>query len=233
MKKIFSMILCLMMALSLIMTVSAESEIPFSESWKMTVSSYHGEGTGISKAFDDDINTHWHSRYTVKDGDVASHENPPFEIKIDFGETLDVSGWKYTPRTDNGTGTVTAYTIYATKDGEKYVKIYDGKFDYIGGANVVRESSTASWGSYDMSGIIIYVTEGLGNYGTAAEIDFLTGTSGTAISDGEEYKGIPVSVAIGDNQASVFSCLSGEEELLINVGTGSQVSVISENIGIN
>ena len=192
MKKIFSIILCLMMALSLIMTVSAESEIPFSESWKMTVSSYHGEGTNINKAFDDDINTHWHSRYTVKDGDVASHENPPFEIKIDFGETLDVSGWRYTPRTDNGTGTVTAYTIYATKDGEKYVKIYEGKFDYIGGANVVREPSTASWGSYDMSGIIIYVTEGLGNYGTAAEIDFLTGTSGTAISDGEEYKGIPV-----------------------------------------
>ncbi|MDO5479410.1 MAG: discoidin domain-containing protein, partial [Clostridia bacterium] len=104
MKKIFSMILCLMMALSLIMTVSAESEIPFSESWKMTVSSYHGEGTGISKAFDDDINTHWHTRYTAKDGSVVSHENPPFEIKIEFGETLDVSGWKYTPRTDNGTG---------------------------------------------------------------------------------------------------------------------------------
>lgn len=191
MKKIFSIILCLMMALSLIMTVSAESEIPFSDSWKMTVSSYHGEGTGISKAFDDDINTHWHTRYTAKDGSVVSHENPPFEIKIEFGETLDVSGWKYTPRTDNGTGTVTAYSIYATKDGEKYVKIYDGKFDYIGGANVVREPSTASWGSYDMSGIIIYVTEGLGGYGTAAEIDFLTGTSGEALANGEEYKGIP------------------------------------------
>ena len=40
------------------------------------------------------------------------------------------------------------------------------------------------------------------------------------------YKGIPVSVAIGDNQASVFSTLVNENDLLINVGTGSQVSVI-------
>ena len=44
------------------------------------------------------------------------------------------------------------------------------------------------------------------------------------------YKNIPVSVAIGDNQASVLSCLSSENELLINVGTGSQVSVICEDI---
>jgi sedoheptulokinase len=42
------------------------------------------------------------------------------------------------------------------------------------------------------------------------------------------YKNIPVSVAIGDNQASVLgSCR--QDELLINVGTGSQVSVISEH----
>ena len=43
------------------------------------------------------------------------------------------------------------------------------------------------------------------------------------------YKNIPVTVAIGDNQASVFSTLANENDLLINVGTGSQVSVISSN----
>ncbi len=45
-----------------------------------------------------------------------------------------------------------------------------------------------------------------------------------------DYKGIPVSVAIGDNQASVFSCLKDEDSLLLNVGTGSQVSIISDDI---
>jgi len=44
------------------------------------------------------------------------------------------------------------------------------------------------------------------------------------------YRDIPVSVAIGDNQASVLSCLSHEKELLINVGTGSQVSVICDEM---
>lgn len=44
------------------------------------------------------------------------------------------------------------------------------------------------------------------------------------------YRGIPVSVAIGDNQASVFSCLADPESILVNVGTGSQVSIVTDKI---
>lgn len=43
------------------------------------------------------------------------------------------------------------------------------------------------------------------------------------------YKGIPVSVAIGDNQASVLATLGSEDGLLINVGTGSQISIVSDH----
>jgi len=53
------------------------------------------------------------------------------------------------------------------------------------------------------------------------------------ITDGFEiigsYRSIPVSVAIGDNQASVFSTLASTDDLLINVGTGSQISVVSDH----
>ncbi|MBQ3547430.1 MAG: hypothetical protein IJA44_03030 [Clostridia bacterium] len=45
-----------------------------------------------------------------------------------------------------------------------------------------------------------------------------------------EYKNIPVSVAVGDNQASVFSTLKNQGDLLINVGTGSQASIICDHI---
>lgn len=45
-----------------------------------------------------------------------------------------------------------------------------------------------------------------------------------------EYKKIPVSVAIGDNQASVFSTLADENDVLVNIGTGSQISVVSDKI---
>ena len=44
------------------------------------------------------------------------------------------------------------------------------------------------------------------------------------------YRGVPVSVAIGDNQASVFSCLADTDGILLNVGTGSQISVLSDRV---
>lgn len=45
------------------------------------------------------------------------------------------------------------------------------------------------------------------------------------------YHGIPVAVAIGDNQASYIGATCGSENaILINIGTGSQVSLHTENI---
>ena len=45
------------------------------------------------------------------------------------------------------------------------------------------------------------------------------------------YKNIPVYVAIGDNQASFFGSVSDEKtSALLNFGTGSQVSVVTDNI---
>ena len=43
-----------------------------------------------------------------------------------------------------------------------------------------------------------------------------------------KYKEIPVAVAIGDNQASFIGSVKDEDMLLINIGTGSQVSVIAD-----
>lgn len=43
------------------------------------------------------------------------------------------------------------------------------------------------------------------------------------------YKGIPVSVAIGDNQASILGAVrDNASDILVNIGTGSQVSVVSD-----
>ena len=44
------------------------------------------------------------------------------------------------------------------------------------------------------------------------------------------YGNIPVGVAIGDNQASVFSTLTDPDSVLLNVGTGSQISIVSDKI---
>ena len=79
---------------------------------------------------------------------------------------------------------------------------------------VVHSSNAASFGLYD-----IEKNESSYPYSPKAE-------NGYIISG--RYKNIPVSVAIGDNQASVFSTLRDKDALLVNVGTGSQISVISD-----
>lgn len=45
------------------------------------------------------------------------------------------------------------------------------------------------------------------------------------------YRGIPVGIAIGDNQASFLgSVRHSDEEILINMGTGGQISLLSDRI---
>lgn len=81
---------------------------------------------------------------------------------------------------------------------------------------LVHSSDAASFGCYDVKS-------------NKFECEF----GGETVSDYHivgEYKGVPVAVAIGDNQASVFSTLANDEDVLINVGTGSQVSVVSAKI---
>ena len=44
-----------------------------------------------------------------------------------------------------------------------------------------------------------------------------------------EYRGIPVAVSLGDNQASVLGAAGGcDDAAVVNIGTGSQVSVIAD-----
>ncbi len=60
------------------------------------------------------------------------------------------------------------------------------------------------------------------------ERSFLPEVCNDCIIAGKDENGIPVSVAIGDNQASVIGSVSDENSILVNIGTGSQVSVITD-----
>ena len=83
---------------------------------------------------------------------------------------------------------------------------------------LIHTTNAASLGCFDLK------TKSF-SYDVAADISDSFEILGT-------YKGIPVSVAIGDNQASVFSTLADERDVLLNVGTGSQVSVVSDVIKV-
>ncbi|MBQ8536720.1 MAG: hypothetical protein IJ461_04875 [Clostridia bacterium] len=81
---------------------------------------------------------------------------------------------------------------------------------------VIHASDAASFGCFNLEKRA---------FARACDLDVVFGY-GTAGA----FRGVPVSIAIGDNQASVFSCLRDKNNLLINVGTGSQVSILSDQI---
>lgn len=80
----------------------------------------------------------------------------------------------------------------------------------------IHSTNAASFGLYDLSSNAFSIKNGIKTVNDYCIAGY--------------YKNIPVSVAIGDNQASVFSTLTDENKILLNVGTGSQISVVSENI---
>lgn len=57
---------------------------------------------------------------------------------------------------------------------------------------------------------------------------FLPEVCSNATVAGKDKNGVPVTVAIGDNQASVIGSVSDESSILVNIGTGSQVSVVTD-----
>lgn len=97
-----------------------------------------------------------------------------------------------------------------------YCTVYDYLVMRLCGlkAPILHASSAASFGCYNFE-------KNESFYPYSAEITADYRIAGT-------YRGVPIAIGIGDNQASVFSTLTDEGAILLNVGTGSQVSVITE-----
>lgn len=104
------------------------------------------------------------------------------------------------------------------KNAESYCTIQDYLVMQICGLKktILHSSNAASFGCYDLRANKF-------TYNCSTEI-----TNDYCIAG--DYKGVPVSVAIGDNQASVLSTLANENDILINIGTGSQISAIADKI---
>lgn len=89
----------------------------------------------------------------------------------------------------------------------------------------VHSSVAASFGLFDIRKNE-FVKDKLSLLGIEKEL--LPSVTGESIIVGN-LRGIPVSIAIGDNQASFLGSVSeNEESMLINIGTGSQISAVSE-----
>jgi sedoheptulokinase len=92
---------------------------------------------------------------------------------------------------------------------------------------LLHSSNAASLGLYDLESHA-WRRDILREYGEGG--DLLPGIVNRYQPIGS-YRGVPVAVAIGDNQASFLgSVRRRDEEILINMGTGGQVSLLSGRI---
>ena len=92
---------------------------------------------------------------------------------------------------------------------------------------LVHSSNAASFGFYDLAGKT-FDKELLKEEGV--DTDLLPEITSSVEILGS-YKGIPVTIAIGDNQASFIGSMKKvREDILINMGTGGQISMYSDQI---
>lgn len=157
--------------------------------------------------------------YTNKDGNAVS----PLYTWQDERGNLKYKDTTYAKYLNSCTGYGNVTDFYNRENGIRpenavsYCTIHDYFVMQLCGLKmpVMHTSDAASFGCYDMAN-------------NCFAYDFRPEITGEFHIAGE-YKRIPVSIAIGDNQASVFSSIKADE-ILLNVGTGSQISVISDSI---
>lgn len=91
---------------------------------------------------------------------------------------------------------------------------------------IMHSSNAASLGLYDAKRgcFMAEVLQGAG-----ADVGILPEVTDDFVVIGD-YQGIPVSVAIGDNQASFLGSVdNASDSILVNMGTGGQISVLSDS----
>jgi F5/8 type C domain/Fibronectin type III domain/Right handed beta helix region len=121
-------------------------------------------------AFDGDPATFWHS--------IWNTAVLPQEIQIDLGNTYDVSGFRYLPRTDGGNGNIAEYEFYVSSDGSDWgTPVATGTF---GSGTEEKEVlfSSSKTGSYvrfnaisEQSGLDVIVVRELNVLGTSFSPD--------------------------------------------------------------
>ncbi len=172
MKKIFALILTVLMASTMISAFAADDAyiLPFDSSWEVTASSEY-PNKKIANVFDGRVDTYWHTNYTAEGSTITGKDEAPHTITVNFGKEVTLSGWIYTPRTDNATGMFHTYNLYASSDGVNFELFHKGKLPYPGG---VKAPQTEMFEAKKMRAIKIEATDPTGGFGTCAELQFIT-----------------------------------------------------------
>ena len=122
----------------------------------------------VEKAFDNDPNTFWHSKW--------SGHQAPFTVAMNLKAAETVNGLTYLPRPGGGNGVVTSYEIYAQKDGQM-VKVASGTWE-----NNAKEK-TVNFDAIETDKVEFKVLAGAAGFGSAAEIQLLKPVSTNKVEE--------------------------------------------------
>lgn len=135
------------------------------------------EANSAVMAFDGDINTAWHTKYS---GGVDVH---PHELQIDLGKEYTFSGFVCTPRQDAETnGVIRNFALFVSNDGKDWGEpIAGGWMSWH--TEIVFPEVSARYVK-----IVAYSEINDKSYASIAEIDFVTGVKATQSSIIPYYK---------------------------------------------
>ncbi|MBD8489509.1 alpha-L-fucosidase [Echinicola sp. CAU 1574] len=79
--------------------------------WKVIDSSNAAKGFEVNKAFDEDVETYWKTEEEKPSGQT---------LVLDLGEEVDISGFTYSPSTNDKEGMIEEGKLYVSKDGKSW-----------------------------------------------------------------------------------------------------------------
>ncbi len=143
-------------------------------SWKIEASSQRMPHYPVTKAFDGNVATYWHSDFTDDGGPtVTSMVKGPHTLDITFPDLRTISGFIYTPRDGNKAGIITGYELYLseTDDGE-WIKVDEGTFKDDVSVKYVYLSQNVKAKKLRFKSVT-----SVSDYGVCAEFDVMTETA--------------------------------------------------------
>ena len=140
-----------------------KNAVPAEQILDVTASSEHGQGADgdASALWDGDEGTYWHSKYDTK----GVNDAPPFEITVTFKQALPLNGLKFLPRQSGDNGNIKLAELFAkTADGQ-WTKIATYRND-----SPDRELKSLNFPKTEATALKLVVLDGIGKFGTMAEI---------------------------------------------------------------
>lgn len=161
--------------------------------WKAKASSEYNDDLRGARLFDGDKNSYWHSSYTAEGGTITGQDQAPFYVVAKFPSETAFSGFCYTPRVDNNTGTVLGYEFYVMDSDTSAKLVKSGKME------LSKNATTVDFGfNIKGKGIVFKVTEGLHGYGTGSELDLLVPVSGGSEKKASDFADSKRDLVISD-----------------------------------